>query len=174
MGELLYEEREYPAGYWASVTQGEDLYEQSISIGFMKLMRFICKENSAGKAVRTRITPSHVSCDENDDCTMVILITFSIFIKYDFLRVITMHGSHPGRYLGMTVPVLSNVQLKEDGVTFQRDVQTSFFLPAEFQNNTLHPSDSDITIVHREPFRVVARSVSQSDRHDSTFVFKCL
>ncbi|XP_008314580.1 heme-binding protein soul4 [Cynoglossus semilaevis] len=110
MGELLYEEREYPAGYWASVTQGEDLYEQSISIGFMKLMRFICKENSAG------------------------------------------------RYLGMTVPVLSNVQLKEDGVTFQRDVQTSFFLPAEFQNNTLHPSDSDITIVHREPFRVVART----------------
>lgn len=76
MGELLYEEREYPAGYWASVTQGEDLYEQSISIGFMKLMRFICKENSAGKAVRTRITPSHVSFREG---VFLGLITFSIY-----------------------------------------------------------------------------------------------
>lgn len=48
MGEVLYEERVYPAGYWACVTRGEALYEQSISMGFMKLMRFICKENSAG------------------------------------------------------------------------------------------------------------------------------
>lgn len=50
MGEVVYEERLYPAGKWACVTRGEDLYEQSISMGFMKLMRFICKENSAGEA----------------------------------------------------------------------------------------------------------------------------
>ncbi|KAM7420019.1 hypothetical protein PAMA_016897 [Pampus argenteus] len=49
MGEVLYEERVYPAGKWACVTQTEDLYEQSISMAFMKLMRFICKENSAGQ-----------------------------------------------------------------------------------------------------------------------------
>lgn len=48
MGELQYEERMYPAGHWACVTQSEDLYEQSISKAFMKLMRFICKENSTG------------------------------------------------------------------------------------------------------------------------------
>ena len=48
MGEVLYEERVYHAGHWASVTSREDLYEQSISMAFMKLMRFICKENSAG------------------------------------------------------------------------------------------------------------------------------
>lgn len=53
MGEVLYEERVYPAGNWACVTRGEDLYEQSISMGFMKLMRFICKENSAGETPPT-------------------------------------------------------------------------------------------------------------------------
>ncbi|XP_078805537.1 heme-binding protein soul4 isoform X2 [Oryzias latipes] len=49
MGEVQFEERVYPAGFWACVTRKEDLYEQSISMGFMKLMRFICKENSAGQ-----------------------------------------------------------------------------------------------------------------------------
>ncbi|KAK7930318.1 hypothetical protein WMY93_006713 [Mugilogobius chulae] len=49
MGELQYEERVYPAGRWAVVTRADELYEQSISIAFMKLMRFICKENSLGQ-----------------------------------------------------------------------------------------------------------------------------
>ncbi|XP_023254935.1 heme-binding protein 1-like [Seriola lalandi dorsalis] len=110
MGEELYEERVYAAGHWACVTRGEDLYEQSISMGFMKLMRFICKENSAGK------------------------------------------------YLGMTVPVVSNIHMMEDGTTFKKDVQTSFFLPADFQTNPPQPHDSDITIVYREPIRVVTRT----------------
>ncbi|XP_051939937.1 heme-binding protein soul4 [Hippocampus zosterae] len=48
MGEVMWEERAYPAGKWACVRQAEELYEQSISKSFMKLMRFICKENSAG------------------------------------------------------------------------------------------------------------------------------
>lgn len=43
-----FEERQYPAGKWACVTMGEPLYEQSISMSFMKLMRYICKENSVG------------------------------------------------------------------------------------------------------------------------------
>lgn len=59
MGEVLYEERVYPAGYWACVTRGETLYEQSISMGFMKLMRFICKENSAGQIAPSQHTQLH-------------------------------------------------------------------------------------------------------------------
>ncbi|KAG7999774.1 Mitogen-activated protein kinase kinase kinase kinase 3, partial [Nibea albiflora] len=110
MGEVLYEERLYPAGNWACVTRGEDLYEQSISMAFMKLMRFICKENSAG------------------------------------------------RYLGMTVPVISNIHMKDDGITFKKNVLTAFFLPAEFQTNPPRPSDPDISIIHREPMRVIART----------------
>ncbi|XP_072240070.1 heme-binding protein soul4 [Leuresthes tenuis] len=110
MGEVLYEERVYPAGHWACVTRGEDLYEQSISMGFMKLMRFICKENSAG------------------------------------------------RYLGMTVPVISNIHLMEDGNAFNKNVETAFFLPAEFQSSPPRSSDPDISIIYREPIRVVART----------------
>ncbi|XP_034721797.1 heme-binding protein soul4 [Etheostoma cragini] len=110
MGEVLYEERCVPAGHWASVIKGEDLYEQSISMGFMKLMRFICKENSAG------------------------------------------------RYLGMTVPVINHVHMTPDGLSFEKDVQTSIFLPAEFQAEPPRPSDPDITIVYREPMRVIART----------------
>lgn len=61
MGEVLYEERVYPAGYWACVTRKEDLYEQSISMAFMKLMRFICKENSAGQALPLVLAPPTLS-----------------------------------------------------------------------------------------------------------------
>lgn len=57
----------------------------------------------------------------------------------------------------MTVPVVSNVHMMEDGNTFKKDVQTAFFLPAEFQTNPPRPSDPDITIVYREPIAVVAR-----------------
>ncbi|XP_076151769.1 heme-binding protein soul4 [Alosa pseudoharengus] len=48
LGEVI-EERLYPAGKWACITKSEKMYEQSISLAFMQLMRFICKESSAGK-----------------------------------------------------------------------------------------------------------------------------
>ncbi|KAM6941358.1 heme-binding protein soul4 isoform 2-T3 [Lycodopsis pacificus] len=63
-----------------------------------------------------------------------------------------------GRYLGMTVPVVTNIHMMEDGNTLKKDVQTSYFLPAEFQTDPPRPSDSDITIVYREPIRVIART----------------
>lgn len=109
MGEVQYEERLYPAGHWVGVTRGEDLYEQSISMAFMKLMRFICRENSAG------------------------------------------------RYLGLTVPVVSSVLMK-DGETFEKNVETAFFLPSEFQSSTPRSFDPDISITYREPIRVIART----------------
>lgn len=57
----------------------------------------------------------------------------------------------------MTVPVVSNIHMLDDGKTFQKDVLTAFFLPTEYQTNPPQPFDSDITIVHREPIRVVTR-----------------
>ncbi|XP_053194533.1 heme-binding protein soul4 [Scomber japonicus] len=102
------EERVYPAGRWVTVTSSEDLYEQSISTAFMRLMRFICKENSTG------------------------------------------------RYLGMTVPVVSSVQMMEDRKSFGKEVMTAFFLPAEFQQAPPTPTDPAITVVDREPIRVIA------------------
>lgn len=109
MGELQYEERMYPAGHWACVTQSEDLYEQSISKAFMKLMRFICKENSTGQ------------------------------------------------YLGMTVPVVSLIQVNEDGSSFEKEVLTGFYLPSRFQSCPPDPLDPEIQIRSWDPLTVITR-----------------
>lgn len=109
LGEVLYEERVYPPGKWACVSKADTLYEQSISNAFMKLMRFICKENSTG------------------------------------------------RYLGMTVPVVNEITMAEDGTNFMKDVLTAYYLPAEFQARPPEPTDPDIRIVHRDAIRVIAR-----------------
>ncbi|XP_061824248.2 heme-binding protein soul3 [Nerophis lumbriciformis] len=47
-GELLYDKRHYEKGHWACIKMREDTYEQSICYGFMKIMRYICKQNSLG------------------------------------------------------------------------------------------------------------------------------
>ncbi|XP_055073616.1 heme-binding protein soul4 [Misgurnus anguillicaudatus] len=109
LDEVLYEERVYPAGKWACVSRGDALYEQSISNAFMKLMRFICKENSTG------------------------------------------------RYLGMSVPIVNEITMSEDGINFLKEVVTAYYLPAEFQTNPPESSDPDITIIHRDTIRVIAR-----------------
>uniref|UniRef100_UPI00398EE023 heme-binding protein soul3 n=1 Tax=Pristiophorus japonicus TaxID=55135 RepID=UPI00398EE023 len=46
--ELRYEKRQYEKAKWACVTQCESRYEQSICLGFMKLMKYICQQNSSG------------------------------------------------------------------------------------------------------------------------------
>ncbi|KAK7127206.1 hypothetical protein R3I94_018402 [Phoxinus phoxinus] len=109
LGEVLYEERVYPAGKWACVSKAEVMYEQSISNAFMKLMRFICKENSTG------------------------------------------------RYLGMSVPVVNEITMADDGTNFMKDVLTAYYLPAEFQDRPPQPTDPDISIVHRDTIRVISR-----------------
>ncbi|KAM5129156.1 heme-binding protein 2-like [Mantella aurantiaca] len=47
-GEILYEKRQYGKAKWACVKMEEERYEQSICLGFMKLMRYICEQNSSG------------------------------------------------------------------------------------------------------------------------------
>ncbi|RXN05594.1 heme-binding 1-like protein [Labeo rohita] len=47
-GEVVYEKRHYEKAHWACITVHEDTYEQSICYGFMKIMRYICQQNSAG------------------------------------------------------------------------------------------------------------------------------
>ncbi|XP_048449943.1 heme-binding protein soul3, partial [Rhincodon typus] len=46
--ELLYEKRQYEKAKWACVIQNKASYEQSTCLGFMKLMKYICQQNSAG------------------------------------------------------------------------------------------------------------------------------
>ncbi|KAE8586459.1 hypothetical protein XENTR_v10021675 [Xenopus tropicalis] len=47
-GEVLYEKRQYGQAKWACIKMQEEQYEQSICLGFMKLMRYICEQNSSG------------------------------------------------------------------------------------------------------------------------------
>ncbi|XP_061097152.1 heme-binding protein 1-like [Conger conger] len=47
-GDMLYEKRFYEKANWACVAVHEDTYEQSVCLGFMKLMRYICQQNSSG------------------------------------------------------------------------------------------------------------------------------
>ncbi|XP_043088427.1 heme-binding protein soul3 isoform X2 [Puntigrus tetrazona] len=47
-GEVVFEKRHYEKAHWACITVHEDTYEQSICYGFMKIMRYICQQNSAG------------------------------------------------------------------------------------------------------------------------------
>ncbi|XP_062971912.1 heme-binding protein 1-like [Elgaria multicarinata webbii] len=48
LGQVLYEKRCYGKSKWACVKVQEEQYEQSICLGFMKLMRYICEQNSSG------------------------------------------------------------------------------------------------------------------------------
>lgn len=45
---MLWEKRHYEKANWACITVYEDTYEQSICYGFMKIMKYICQQNSAG------------------------------------------------------------------------------------------------------------------------------
>ncbi|XP_058255643.1 heme-binding protein soul3 [Hemibagrus wyckioides] len=47
-GEVLYEKRSYDKARWACITIKGDTYEQSIGYGFMKIMKYICQQNSLG------------------------------------------------------------------------------------------------------------------------------
>ncbi|KAF2982518.1 hypothetical protein EK904_011215 [Melospiza melodia maxima] len=47
LGDLLYEKRQYGKAKWACIKMKEKQYEQSICLGFMKLMRYICEQNSS-------------------------------------------------------------------------------------------------------------------------------
>ncbi|XP_029903761.1 heme-binding protein 1-like [Myripristis murdjan] len=47
-GSVMYEKRVYKKACWACITVREDTYEQSICMGFMKIMRYICQQNTSG------------------------------------------------------------------------------------------------------------------------------
>ncbi|XP_076128725.1 heme-binding protein 1-like [Alosa pseudoharengus] len=48
LDKVQVDKRRYEKTVWACITMREETYEQSICAGFMKIMRFICQQNSAG------------------------------------------------------------------------------------------------------------------------------
>uniref|UniRef100_A0A8C3CRR3 Heme-binding protein 1 n=1 Tax=Cairina moschata TaxID=8855 RepID=A0A8C3CRR3_CAIMO len=63
----------------------------------------------------------------------------------------------PGRYLGMTVPVLNEIHLNEEGTELEREVLTAYYLPGQFQQNPPVPMDPEIHVTERAPLRVITR-----------------
>lgn len=84
LGEVLYEERVYPPGKWACVRKADMLYEQSISNAFMKLMRFICKENSTGEHTHTH---QHLQLSFSEGYSQKVQ-------KIKINKVLTLEGPH--------------------------------------------------------------------------------
>ncbi|KAL7873552.1 hypothetical protein AOLI_G00126230 [Acnodon oligacanthus] len=99
-GDVLYEKRHYEKAHWACITVKEDTYEQSICYGFMKIMRYICQQNSLG------------------------------------------------RYLGMTIPIVTVVNTDEMHTTLSRTVTVAYYLPTNHQDQPPQPYDSEIVIEH--------------------------
>ncbi|XP_072545965.1 heme-binding protein soul3 isoform X2 [Salminus brasiliensis] len=97
-GVVLYEKRQYEKAHWACITVKEDTYEQSICYGFMRIMRYICQQNSLG------------------------------------------------RYLGMTIPIVTVVHTDEMHATLSRTVTIAYYLPANHQAQPPQPYDTDIVI----------------------------
>ncbi|XP_068265420.1 heme-binding protein 1-like isoform X1 [Nyctibius grandis] len=62
-----------------------------------------------------------------------------------------------GCYLGMTVPVLSEIHLTKEGTELEREVVTAYYLPGEYQQNPPVPTDPEIHITERAPLRVITR-----------------
>ncbi|KAG9268225.1 heme-binding protein soul3 [Astyanax mexicanus] len=110
-GIVLYEKRHYEKANWACITVKEDTYEQSICYGFMRIMRYICQQNSLG------------------------------------------------RYLGMTIPIVTVVHTDETHATLSQTVTIAYYLPADHQAQPPQPHDTEIvieqwpaTIVYTRPF----------------------
>ncbi|XP_077781639.1 heme-binding protein 1-like isoform X1 [Podarcis muralis] len=154
--EIAYEERLYPAGKWACITRGEPKYEQSISMGFMKLIRYICKENSLGMWKQVSSWQGHGSLQQLDPLELerpelgfCRSSSFTLWCLYVCFYL--------GRQLGMTVPVINEIHLNKEGTELLQEVITAYYLPEEFQPNPPLPLDPDIQIQERAPLRVIAR-----------------
>nr|XP_023680759.1 heme-binding protein 2-like [Paramormyrops kingsleyae] len=63
-----------------------------------------------------------------------------------------------GSYLGMTLPIVTELQMLEDGNGFLKEVVTAYYLPAALQDYPPEPADPDIYIIHRDTLRVFTRS----------------
>ncbi|XP_052385937.1 heme-binding protein soul3 [Carassius gibelio] len=97
-GEVVFEKRHYEKAHWACITVHEDTYEQSICYGFMKIMRYICQQNSAG------------------------------------------------RYLGLTIPIVTVVRTDETHRSLSRAVTVAYYLPPPHQSDPPRPHDPEVTV----------------------------
>ncbi|XP_077588054.1 heme-binding protein soul3 [Stigmatopora nigra] len=79
-GELLYEKRHYEMGNWACITMREETYEQSICYGFMRIMRYICQENSLGDYLGMSLPIVTVVRTDEDHSTVAQEVTVAYYL----------------------------------------------------------------------------------------------
>ncbi|KAG7466453.1 hypothetical protein MATL_G00164870 [Megalops atlanticus] len=89
-GEVLYEKRHYEKAYWACITVHEDTYEQSICYGFMRLMRYICQQNSSGSYLGLTIPIVTVVRTDEAHSTLSRSVTVAYYLP-------TFHQAQPPR-----------------------------------------------------------------------------
>ncbi|KAJ8290506.1 hypothetical protein GJAV_G00013750 [Gymnothorax javanicus] len=90
-GEILYEKRHYEKAYWACTTVHEETYEQSICYGFMKLMRYICQQNSTGNFLGMTIPIVTVVHTDDEHHTMSRAVT----VAYHLPTYLQAQPPHP-------------------------------------------------------------------------------
>lgn len=126
-------------------------------MSFMKLMRYICKENSVGVCRQ--------GLEGLADCTQGRALPLSIWSGEEGCSAAAAANTpvslpaylFPGCHLGMTVPVLNEIHLTKEGTELEREVLTAYYLPGVFQENPPVPMDPEIRIIERAPLRVITR-----------------
>ncbi|XP_057199779.1 LOW QUALITY PROTEIN: heme-binding protein soul3 [Triplophysa rosa] len=79
-GEVLWEKRQYEKANWACITVYEDTYEQSICYGFMKIMKYICQQNSAGSYLGMTIPIVTVVRTDDAHTTLSRAVTVAYYL----------------------------------------------------------------------------------------------
>ncbi|XP_055027406.1 heme-binding protein soul3 [Misgurnus anguillicaudatus] len=87
-GEVLWEKRHYEKSNWACITVYEDTYEQSICYGFMRIMKYICHQNSAESYLGMTIPIVTVIRTDERHTTLSRAVTVAYYLP-------TQHQSDP-------------------------------------------------------------------------------
>ncbi|KAJ8285012.1 hypothetical protein COCON_G00038620 [Conger conger] len=148
LGEPVYEERVYPAGKWACVTQQEELYEQSISMAFMKLMRYICKENSVGRYLGMTIPVlNEIRTLEDGSFSKEPTDPAIRIVQLEPLRVVTrvFFGTTTEDTVARQISLLWELLGSAD--TLRRDV----YMVATYQNPGVPCRRNELWFIRRDP-----------------------
>ncbi|XP_076834956.1 heme-binding protein soul3 [Brachyhypopomus gauderio] len=76
--DVLYEKRHYGKAHWACIAIKEETYEQSTCYGFMKIMRYICQQNSLGSYLG--MTVPIVTVVRTDETTLSRAVTLAYYL----------------------------------------------------------------------------------------------
>ncbi|XP_066529500.1 heme-binding protein soul3 [Hoplias malabaricus] len=79
-GDVLYEKRHYEKAHWACITVKEDTYEQSICYGFMRIMKYICQQNSLGTYLGMTIPIVTVVRTDEMHTTLSRMVTIAYYL----------------------------------------------------------------------------------------------